>query len=751
MVNYIYTVNYYYIEVINTNEKELSLKIVDFLNEKKSDCNFKFIDSYCDIADEERGIYIEVKNDYEHFAYAQLFQAIIKGKITNANYLGVTDNIKIKLYKMIPYNVILNFVNEYDPKHKFSASQFDKDELNKKAEQLLGIPYEIIEFSLQTEKYFYITKDNMDEVRKKTDRSKIQLDLLVNWLDGIDEEDDIKVNKEGYLINMFNGNIFTNEAKDSNEITKWVNGHPKYKYHIKSEDSKWFESLRIKHENVIDVLHEVDRLIPINKRRALGAFWTEQEISNKLSTEIMDLIKPDYVIEPCVGGGSLIKNIVPKIKGVMNDISLAHVENCKTIFSGYNWTFTNLDVVKTQTDSLLKEWKVPSDKKLLLYTNPPFGVSTGNKLNSKKKELINKSRLKITIEYPKELEKYGKGDLFMPIIGRLIEIAKTHEKSYLVFFSPLGLFCKRTKFLKLFNALIKDFKFIKGYIIAGYNFHDINKTLPIALTMWEYSKNINTEQSDINLIYLDKDKGNRTIEFKEMSLLKDGWNYGGGGKGRGKYKNNKNKKIDEYEIDKKIIHNEIYVSSCDRFNNLMPKIFSSYLQKGSGAELSPDNVKIKLNIPNIPDELIYGLWSVTVGSRVFDTSLSTPLHPIYISQSYVHLPDFNNKKVIEILAYSILNILLRNYAEDRIGFFGNNRVFKFGNERLTKGAEYIIDLCKNCNVYENYTISDIFEKFKNSNIDTKNLRKGLIKQVYTRLDEIGYWNYIPIPSNHQYS
>ena len=52
------------IKIGNSSEKGLSLKIVDFLNSSSLGYSFKFIHSFCDIADEKNGIYIEVKRDH---------------------------------------------------------------------------------------------------------------------------------------------------------------------------------------------------------------------------------------------------------------------------------------------------------------------------------------------------------------------------------------------------------------------------------------------------------------------------------------------------------------------------------------------------------------------------------------------------------------------------------------------------------------------------------------------------------------
>ena len=160
----------------------------------------------------------------------------------------------------------------------------------------------------------------------------------------------------------------------------------------------------------------------------------------------------------------------------------------------------------------------------------------------------------------------------------------------------------------------------------------------------------------------------------------------------------------------------------------------------------PENVKKPLGISGLPDELVYGLWSLSVGLGAFGTSLSNPIFPVYMRDAYVPLPDFKKKEAIEILAYSALHSLIKNYAEDRIGFFGTNRVFKFGGERLTKGVEHLFTLCKDCPVYDGHTIREVFELIRQSNFDLTKLRKGLIDAVTARLSQIGYWDHVPIPT-----
>lgn len=712
------------------NERELSLKIRDYLNRTSLDFKFKFIDDFCDIADENNKIYIEVKPD--HFAPAQLLHAIARKGIRDAKYLGVADNIVVKLFPPPSFEEILVFATSFDPKLVFAPSQVDKPELNEQAEKILGEPDKVIKLEFSTSQYLFINKDNINAIKPTLDKYRIELDHLVNWLDGVGEGDSIKVNKDGWLVNIDKPDIFSNESSEERkerELTEF-GGYRRPKYiAIKPNDVSWFESLRVRHENLADVLHEVDRFLSRNKRREHGVFWTEDEIGDRLADEILKLTNPDYIVEPCVGGGSLIKNIVPHFKGAMNDISRSHIENCKKIFDGYDWKFTTFDIVNTTSNILLRSWGVPEAKKLLLYTNPPFGTSSASRLMSEKEEMIGKTSRQLAIKTPPSLEKYGKGDLFIPIVGRLIEIAKIQKTGYLAFFAPFGLFCGRGRYVKLFTALTKDFCFLKGYIFAGHNFHDINKTLPIALTIWKYKSNAHTKHLDLTFDFIQKNGTSKKIEFKKIPLIKDGWKYRDGSK----YVKNKTK-------------NPIGVPRCDAFNVPNIKVFGTNIKEGSGAELSPDNLKSdKVLISNVPSELVYGLWSVSVGLGAFRTSLSNPMHPIYMRGAYVHLPDFSRKETLEIMAYSALHALIYNYAEDKIGFFGTNKVFRFGNESLTNGVEYLFNSCKGSPVYDCYTIREVFEQIRQSKVDVTRCRRGMKEEVSKRLNQIGYWDYVPIP------
>ena len=275
----------------------------------------------------------------------------------------------------------------------------------------------------------------------------------------------------------------------------------------------------------------------------------------------------------------------------------------------------------------------------------------------------------------------------------------------------------------------RNFKFLKGYVFAGNYFHDINKTLPVALTVWEFAPSTDAHPLDLHFEFVDKNGKNSNVLFKKMPLLKDGWRYRDG-----------NKYV-KHKVD-----GAIGVPRCERFWTPRIKVLCTDIKEGSGAELSPDNLRSnQVLAPSIPSELIYAIWSVAVGKHAFGTSLSTSLHPIYFEQAYVHLPDLTRRETIEILAYSALHVLIKNYAENQIGFFGTNKVFRFGNERITNGVEYLFDLCKDNYVYDGYTIQEVFEQIKESKVDVTKCRRGMKEEVSKRLNKIGYWDYVPIP------
>ena len=319
------------------DEKELSQKIADFLNKYFIDYEFEFIDDFCDVADELHKVYIEVKTN--HFAPAQILHAIAKKNISDAKYVGVADIRNVKLYNPPSFENIISFATSFDPELVFTPSQVDKPSLNAKANKLLGIPVQNIKLEFPDEKFFYIDKENIKSIKPVLDKYNIEPHLLIAWLSGVEEKDVLMVTREGWLVNVEKTNRFMNVGSDERKNPQYSgfdgSQKPKHNY-IRKSDAILFESLRIHHEDLASILHEIDRLQSRTKRRERGVFWTQEETGNLLSSEVLELTNPDYVVEPCVGDGSLISGMMGKVKGAMNDIDPLHVESCKTMFDGYD-------------------------------------------------------------------------------------------------------------------------------------------------------------------------------------------------------------------------------------------------------------------------------------------------------------------------------------------------------------------------------------------------------------------------------
>ncbi len=56
---------------------------------------------------------------------------------------------------------------------------------------------------------------------------------------------------------------------------------------------------------------------------------------------------------------------------------------------------------------------------------------------------------------------------------------------------------------------------------------------------------------------------------------------------------------------REVVEGEIAAQGNDRFNAAVPKMFHLQVEKG-GSELIDKYVKKKLNLPHLPDPLVYG-------------------------------------------------------------------------------------------------------------------------------------------------
>lgn len=712
------------------DEKDLQRKIITNLN--KQGFHFDIVPHGFDAIDVVDKIYIEVKKTT--FAPAQILYAIAKGNVERVKYIGLATAYEIRIYKSPAFDLINEFARSIDKTLHRSPSSITKQEFNDRAFELLGDCYIINDYktsiSLQhANREIFIDDENLARFKDIFEKYSINPVKFLTYIADIYSNDQrIVVNNDGRILNINTGKFFANvTGKKKTSLTeRLVNVddiYSNYKPIRDKRDKEIIESLRIQSNDIKNILHQVDRFESMKNRRARGRFFTKDVINNEI-TEIVESIDPDYIIEPYIGAGSLIESVVDQYPGAGNDINSDFIQMLRKKHEGREWSFVNVNMFTTATRDLLAIFKIPSDANILFLTNPPFGSSRGksasNRLVSKKQEV---SQNAITdsnkIDYGDLGDTYGRGDMVLPAIGRMIEIIKFHGNGYIATFSPLGIYCGRARYNKLFMSLLRDFEFVSGDIFSGKHFNSVSKNKPIAFAVWRYAPGTGSTTDDVRFL-CDRTE----YLLKRTPLLKDGWEYN---------------KFGPLPSD-----NDIGVQCNDRFNTPNPKMFHVQTEKG-GSSVTPDHVKIELNLPNVPSELVYALWSVTVGTR------SLTDHPLWFDNAYVHLPDFTRHETMEILTLALMSTILTetksSYCQGRIGFIGVSRIFKFGNKRLTDGATSLLTTYGSTMIHER-SVHDIFSLSRTKQLSTDehtSIIKQIKKEIQTRLDAICYWSYIPIP------
>jgi hypothetical protein len=709
------------------DELDLQRKIAKFLNQfgynfEKTSGNF-----FCDIIEPLLNIFIEVKPD--NLAPAQLLYGLAINGIKDVTLLGLANSFELRLYNPPSYGQISDFAKKIDPNFSLSPSQINKKEYNEQAMILLGNHVLIYSFDSVFDikskvDILFITHNNYSYFSTILDKYNINPAKFLPYIaDMYQKNNQIKINKNGLILELNSGIFYSNlEEKDRGKRQTNFRGEfiplpGDYRPIRNTYDKALIESTRIRNEDVVGILHKIDQLTPTSIRREKGKYFTDQSVSQIVTEIISSHIDFDILLEPYVGGGSLIEPFINNnLKFIINDISSNHIDLLKRRFDGYNISFHSTDFFTHPIEDILNNWGIESDKRLFIYSNPPFGTKNANRLTMSSDE--NSISRVIKINYGGLDKLYGKGDLVIPGIGKMIEIIKRNKSGFLGFFSPFGIFCERVRYLKLLNEILRNFEFITGTIFSGKLFHDVKKNKPISFSLWEYKPNVNTQLEDISFFF-----EGAPIKFQRSLLLKDCWDYD----------------------NRKIIIGEIGVQGNDRFNVAAPKIIHDQINKG-GSELISENVKRDLKIPNISTQFAIGIWSCTVGYR----SLSN--YPLYVDNSYVHLPDFAEINVQKILALALLPLIIteidNNYTNGKIGFSGVNSILHFGGNVLTMNANFLLEFFKDFSITDEWNISDIVDKIKNNKItdsDKRNIKKEVKIKIEELLEIINYFNYIPLP------
>jgi len=699
------------------DEPDLQRKIIAILN--SSGYHFERTAQDFDAVDPIEQAYLEVKQN--EFAPAQLLYAVARTGVS-ARYVLLADASELRVYACPSHNDLANFANGIDPTLKTAPSAVNSIEHTNEAMKLLGEHLCIFDyhgdFSLdKRDAHLFITKDNVEIVKTVLDKYEIKIEPFIHYLANLlTKNQEIDINNEGQI---FNKNTFDPFKNPSIGGQQSFTNEFRYKPINNVYDKQLIINLRINSGDVKGIIRELGSHETIQQRRQGGRFFTKDTIA-KTVTDIVDELHPEFIVEPYVGAGSLIENLVEKYPGAANDIKTDDIAVLKDKYEGLPWTFTNLDMFTTPTDELIEKMGIPRDKMVAFVTNPPWGTSMTNRLVSKHNEVVRGSGRRVDINYGGLDKIYGRGNIIIPAVSRMIEMIKIIKNGFLIMFSPLGIFCGRKQYNKLFKAILKNFTFLEGYIISGDNFEGTSEKIPVALTIWKYILNKNTTIDDLSLLL------NETIiKFKRSEFLKD--------------------TIKHIVIDGK--QSELGAIWSTEFNKPGFKSIYFGLHRG-GVQMIPDIIKIDANILNIPSELVYTLWAICVGTSALIQ------HELQFEQAYVHLPDFNRQETMEILAYTTLHTIIyesissKKYCEGQIGFVGMSRVFKFGNDRLTAGAKYLVETYGDCQVGDS-TIRDVFNHVKETPNETDEyhllIRKQIREQIKSRLDAIGYWDYIPIP------
>lgn len=419
-------------EIKYEDEDDLQRKIRKILN--KQGFHFEIVPHTFDLVDKVRKTYIEVKP--EDFAPAQILYGIAKEGLKDVVYIGLACAFEVRFYKSPSFEVILDFAKKIDSSLSIPPSNVKKKEWHDEAFLLLGNHWKIYtykgELNLdESTTEIFVDKENYNYIKQLFEKYNIDPSRFLTYIADIyAKNQEIKVNNDGWIINTNTGKFFHNTDREQRGIEEYI-GRRDYSPIRDFRDKTLFESIKIRGNDVIKILHQIDRLEPIKSRRFRGRFFTKDKIGEEIS-KISEAIKPDYIIEPYVGAGTLIDSLVEQYKGAMNDINKGFIDILEKKYNGRGWIFTYINTITTPYEVLIKQWKIPKNKTVLILTNPPFGTSATNILVSKKGEIKdgNESR-KVKIDYGGLGDTYGRGDLVIPAIGKLIEIIKKLKGDFL--------------------------------------------------------------------------------------------------------------------------------------------------------------------------------------------------------------------------------------------------------------------------------------------------------------------------------
>lgn len=450
---------------------------------------------------------------------------------------------------------------------------------------------------------------------------------------------------------------------------------------------------------------------PSAKQR--GRFFTRDAtahlVARRIHAHLGDTL--GTVVEPFCGSGNLLAPLA-RHHTVAND--LEHHACCTH----------HDDTLSDSAENLAARWDLAClPRPLLVYSNPPWGST------SKKKRLFQDARAtdeQVRVA-PTELARtFGSRDLLYPALGQMARLA-AQQRAHLAFFAPFSIFNGRPAAKALLRFVLCNFRFLEGAVFSGKHFENVVAKKPIAFALFEPGTTAHLADLSFGLSPLlpDADATAPLVRAGgEWTLLRDGWRH------------------DQRKGEPDTCLVAPHRASFDEYQ---PALLHATPRLG-GSAMIPENVKVPVDVcargVRIPSELVYGLWSVTVGSR----GLTPCVCPVWFGNALTHLPTRWTPPYVEVLALSALAQLLNNrvqpYLPPRLlGGYGD--AITFGN--FLEPVRALWDEIRDLEILPDLTVARLLDDHPHPTRDPRAERAACHALIARRLHQLGYWRAIVVP------
>lgn len=268
----------------------------------------------------------------------------------------------------------------------------------------------------------------------------------------------------------------------------------------------------------IDQLTSIaDRLIEANERRYKGDFWTPTIWAKRADELMSEVIANDYkstsLIWDCAAG---VRNLTRDFNYDDLYISTYHQDEIY-LGDGYNpevkaafqYDFLNDDVKLNPRDNFNPDdWKMPNrlfeelknagikNKRVIFYTNPPYGTANNVKADGTSKKGIAKNEMN-SLMIEKDVGKASQ-QLYCQFFARIVKLVNDFKLKnvYIAFFTKPRFFAGGNYFEQFNKLFFSKFKFIKGNLLNSGEFSDTSNTWPITFSIYEMTDRGNDEEKN---------------------------------------------------------------------------------------------------------------------------------------------------------------------------------------------------------------------------------------------------------------